>query len=145
MLDKEWNEYTNDEKIVILSHWFKSNCDIPYTMGEYYEFIDFIQNNTDKIMDWLIDTFNSDMISYLKATYDGDVVCSSEVRNSQNAIATSKLLYIMRNNLLNIMLDTLPSEKDYKGDELLNYRVSRQAIVNNLVESYNISTSKGSR
>ena len=160
MIYKEWEQYSNEEKCMILSYWFKEYADVDYESREYLDFLNIIIVNADKVMDWLVDcTINdkalvecstNEELGYLiksKILYSNDELDCQELHVSYTLLSPAKFLNVMRNGLTYLLLETTLGEDKYEGDEKLNFRVARQALVDELVESYNISSSygKGSR
>ncbi|MBE6161187.1 MAG: hypothetical protein E7158_03105 [Firmicutes bacterium] len=160
MIYKEWEQYSKEEKCMILSYWFKEYADVDYESREYLAFLNIIFANADKVMDWLVDCAineeplveysTNEELGYLiksRILYSDNEFDYPELHVSFTSLSADKLLNVMRNGLTYLLLGTTLGEDKFEGDEKLEFRVTRQAIVEELVESYNISSSygKGSR
>ncbi|MBE6160336.1 MAG: hypothetical protein E7157_04755 [Lactobacillales bacterium] len=107
---KNWNEYSSEEKNILLQHWWHYYGKILYTLDECEQFDSLLEKDIDKIFIAAIGSF---------------II----------GLSSQPLIDSMRRNNIDELLSALPEMKKLEDNEM--YHKVEVSLITQLVDSYN--------
>jgi hypothetical protein len=111
---KEYEEYTKEEKIELLNHWFYYYGKVPFTPEEWISVRELIETNPDRIFDY---------------------IAISNIVN--RTIAPTLLLQAMASNELDKLFEVVPRVEDLNESMQGPYKETFKVVFDSIVHTYN--------